>query len=169
MVPTYLLKLITFFSSVKQSAKRLAFLRRLTRIKSSRKKRRWIIFPAHVAVNQATSSIVPISIVATIEGTNTITMTNNPTMVIETINTTILAATIRTLRTASPLKRRMIASTITSRKRAARPCTMTRPLCQAWTSCLERGVAHAQDLLCPFVPGLALARAAGATTPSCVS
>ncbi len=56
-------------------------------------------------MNQATSSIVATSIVITIEVTDAIPMTNNPTIDIETINTTIiLVTTIRTLREASPTK-----------------------------------------------------------------
>jgi hypothetical protein len=91
--------------SVKQPTKWLAFLRRLPRLKSSQKERKWLIFPPHVAMNQATSSIVATSIVITIEVTDAIPMTNNPTIDIETINTTIiLVTTIRTLREASPTK-----------------------------------------------------------------
>jgi hypothetical protein len=54
----------------------------------------------------------------------------NLTIVIKAIDAMIiLVARIRTLRAAYPTKRRMIASAITSRKSAARPCTMTSPLC----------------------------------------
>jgi hypothetical protein len=68
--------------------------------------------------------------------------------------------TTRTRKAASPTKRRMIASAITSRKRATRPC----PLCQAWAIFPEEGVVLVQDLLCALVLGLALVQAAGAMT-----
>jgi hypothetical protein len=114
-------------------------------------------------MNQATSSIIATSIATISKATNVIAMTDNPTIDIKTINATIfLVVATRTLQTASPTKR--IASAITSRKRATRPCIMTSPLCQAWTSCPEKGVALAQDLLCSLVPSLPLAQAAGATT-----
>jgi hypothetical protein len=60
----------------------------------------------------------------------------------------------------------MIAGTITSRKRATRPCIMTSPLCQALAICPEEGVDLVPDHLSTLVPalGLALAQAAGATT-----
>jgi hypothetical protein len=83
----------------------------------------------------------------------------NLSIVIETIYTTIvLAVMTRTQRAASLMNRRMIASTITSRKRATRPCIMTSPLCQAWA--IGPGEA-VEDLLCTLVLGLALAQAAG--------
>ena len=55
----------------------------------------------------------------------------------------------------------MIASTITSRKRVTRPCTMTSPLCQAPAGCPEKGVNV--DLVCALALVLALVQAAGAT------
>jgi hypothetical protein len=69
----------------------------------------------HVAVNQATSTIIATSIASTIEATDVIATTGNPTIDIETIDATIVlhVVTTRTLRTASPTKRWMIASTIT--------------------------------------------------------
>ncbi len=85
------------------------------------------------------------------------------TIVIKTINATmVLDTTTRTQRAASPTKRRMIASAITLRKRATRPCIMTSLLCWAWAFCPEEVVILAQDLLCAL--GLALTQAAGATT-----
>ncbi len=71
----------------------------------------------------------------------------------------------RTTRTKRPMRRRMIAITIMSRKRVTRPCTTTSPLHQAWTLCQKKGVALVQDLLLALVPVLALAQAAvaGAT------
>jgi hypothetical protein len=59
--------------------------------------------------------------------------------------------------------RRMIASTITSRKRATRLCTMTSPLCQAPAICPGEVVDLIPDLLCALALILALAQAAGAT------
>ncbi len=81
------------------------------------------------------------------------------------INATIIInATTRTQRAASPTSRRMIASAITSQKRATKPCIMTSTLCQARAICLEEGVVLVQDLLYALVLGLALARAARATS-----
>ena len=89
----------------------------------------------------------------------------NLTIVIKTINTKIvLDATTRTWRVASPTKRRMIASAMTSRKRATRPWIMTSPLCWARAIFPEEEAVLAQDLLHTLVLGLALAQAAGATT-----
>ncbi len=89
------------------------------------------------------------------------------TIVIKTINMMIVVgATTRTQRATSPTARRMIASAITPKKRATRPCTMTSPLHQAPAICPEEGVNLVQDLLrtLVLVLGLALAQAAGATT-----
>jgi hypothetical protein len=87
------------------------------------------------------------------------------TVVIEMIDATIMFdATTWTQGAASPIKRRMIASVIISRKRATRPCIMTSPLCQVPATHPEEGVNLAQDLLCTLVLALALAQAAGATT-----
>jgi hypothetical protein len=92
-------------------------------------------------------------------------MTANLTIIIKTIDARIvLNAMTRTQRAASPTKRRMIASAITSRKRATRPCIMTSPLCRAQAIRPEEGVVLAQDLFCALVLGLPLAQAAGATT-----
>jgi hypothetical protein len=80
------------------------------------------------------------------------------TVIIKMINAMInLVATTRTTRATSSMRRRMIASVITSRKRAMRPCTMTSPLHQARTLCPEKGVTLVQDLLLALVPALALA------------
>ncbi len=80
-------------------------------------------------MNQATSSIVATSIATIIKATNAVAMTADLTIIIKTIDAMIdLVAMIRTRRAASPTKRRMIASVITSRKRATRPCSMTSPL-----------------------------------------
>jgi hypothetical protein len=114
-------------------------------------------------VNQATSSIVVTNIVTNIKATNAIATIADPTIVLKTIEAKIiLNTTTRTHKAASPTKRMMIASVITSRKRATRPCIMTSPLCQMQAICTEEGVILAQDLLCALVLGLALALAAGA-------
>jgi hypothetical protein len=75
----------------------------------------------------------------------------------------VVNGTTRTQGTTSPTTRRMIASAITSRKRATRPCTMTSPLCQAPAILLEKGVNLVPDLLCALALILALAQAEGAT------
>jgi hypothetical protein len=73
------------------------------------------------------------------EATNAIATTSDLTIIIKTIYATIvLIATIRTQRATSPTKRRMIASVITSRKRAMRPCKMTSPFCRVWAICPEK-------------------------------
>jgi hypothetical protein len=109
-------------------------------------------------MNQATGSIIVINIATTIKATNAITVIADQTIVIETIHATIiLDAMTRTQRATSPTTRRMIASAITSRKRATRPCIMTSPLHQARAIHLEEGVILIQDLLCNLVLGLALA------------
>jgi hypothetical protein len=88
-------------------------------------------------------------------------MIGDTTIVIETISATIaLDAMTRTQRAPSLMTRRMIAGTITSRKRAARPCIMTSPLCQVPPICPEEGVNIVPDLL----RGLALAQAVGVTS-----
>jgi hypothetical protein len=91
----------------------------------------------------------------------------NLTFVIETLHAIIsLDTTIKTQRATSSMTRRIIASTITPRKRAMWLCTMTSPLCGAWENFPDEGVILVQDLLraLVLVLSLALARAAGATT-----
>jgi hypothetical protein len=59
-------------------------------------------------------------------------MIANMTIIIETIDATIaLNVTTRTQRAPSPMARRMVASAISPRKRATRPCIMTSLLSQA--------------------------------------
>jgi hypothetical protein len=109
-------------------------------------------------VNQATGSIVVTNIMTTIKATNAIATIADPTIVLKMIDAKIiLNTTTRTQRAASPTKRMMIASAITSRKRATRPCIMTSPLYQTQAICPEEGGVLAQDLLCTLVLGLALA------------
>jgi hypothetical protein len=116
-------------------------------------------------MDQATVSIAVVNIATTIKATDATAPITNPTIVIKTINATIaLDVTTRTQRATSSTTRRMIASAITSRKRATRPCIMTSPLCQAPAICPEEGVDLVPDLLCVLVLGLALAQAAGART-----
>ena len=57
----------------------------------------------------------------------------------------------------------MIASAITPRKIAMRPCIITSPLSQALAICPERRVNLVQDLLHALNPVLALAQAVGST------
>jgi hypothetical protein len=102
--------------------------------------------------------------VITIKATDVIATIADLTIIIETINAMIVVnATTRMQKATSLMTRRMIASAITPRKRAMRPCIMTSPLCQALAICLEEGVHLVQDLLHALVLGLALAQAAGAT------
>jgi hypothetical protein len=92
-------------------------------------------------------------------------MIDNPTIVIKMIGITIaLEVTTRTQKAPSPTTRRMIASAITPRKGAMRPCMMTSPPCQAPAICPEKEVDLVQDLLHALTLGPALARAARATT-----
>jgi hypothetical protein len=155
-VPANLLRMIAFLSSVKQPTRRLAFLIRLPRIRSSRRKRKWLIFLPHIAVNQATASIAVTTTATIIEATNVTAMIANLIIIIKIIDAMIVVDMMtRTQGTASPTTRRMIASAITSRKRVTRPCTMTSPLCQAPAVCPERGVDL--DLLRAFDLVLALA------------
>jgi hypothetical protein len=85
------------------------------------------------------------------------------TIVIETIDATIaLNVMTRTQKALSPMTRRMIASAITPRKRATRPCIMTSPLSQALAICLEQEVNLVQNLLHALNLGLASAHAVGA-------
>jgi hypothetical protein len=115
-------------------------------------------------MNQATSSTVATNIATTIKATDVIVTIANLTIVIKTIDAMIMVdAMTRMQGTASPTTRRMIASTITSRKRETRPCTMTSPLCQVPAICPEEGVNLVPDLLCALALVLALAQAAGAT------
>ncbi len=156
---------VSLVEEQKQPTRRLAFLRRLPRTRSSQKRRKRLIFLSRVAMNRATGSIVATNIAPIIGATNAIATIANPTIVIKMIDATIaLDVTTRTQRAASPTKRRMIASAITLRKRATWPCIMTSPLCQARAICPEEGVVLDQDLLRTLILGLALAQAAGATT-----
>jgi hypothetical protein len=134
-VPTDPLKMIAFFEQCQATNNRLAFSRRLPRTSSQRRRKR-LMFLLCVAVNQATISIAVANIATTIEVTNVIVMIANQTINIKTIDTMIaLNPMTRTQRTPSPTTRRMLASAITSRKRATRPCIMTSPLCQALAIC----------------------------------
>jgi hypothetical protein len=86
------------------------------------------------------------------------------TIIIKTIDAMIVVdATTRMQGTTSPTTKRMIASTITSRKRVTRPCTMTSPLCRALAIRPEQGVDLVPDLLRALALILALTQAAGAT------
>jgi hypothetical protein len=116
-------------------------------------------------VNRATVNITVENIATTIEATNATATIADPTIVIKMINTMIaLNATTRTRGATSPTTRKMIASTITSRKRVTRPCIMTSPLCQAPAICREEGINLISDLRHVLVLDPALAQAAGAMT-----
>jgi hypothetical protein len=116
-------------------------------------------------MNQATISIAVVNIMTIIKATDATVTIANPIIVIKTINATIvLDMTTRTQRAQSSTKRRMIASTITPRKRVTRPCIMTSPLCQAQAICPEEGVVLVQDLLCTLILGPVLTQVAGART-----
>ncbi len=100
------------------------------RTRSSQRKRIQPMFLPCIAMNQDTSSTVATNIGTTIKATDMIATIANLNIVIKTINALIMGnGTTRTQGTTSPTTRRMIASAITSRKRAMRPCTMTSPLC----------------------------------------
>jgi hypothetical protein len=118
-------------------------------------------------VNQATVNIAVVNILTTIKATDATVMIDDLTIIITTISATIaLNAMTRTCGATSPTTRRMIASAITSRKRATRPCIMTSFLHQAPATCLEEGVDLVPDHLQALVLALslALAQAAGAAT-----
>jgi hypothetical protein len=81
-------------------------------------------------MNQATGSIVVVNFAKPIKATDAITRIADLTIIIEMIDTTItLNSMTRTQRAPSPTPRRMIAGTITQRKRETRPCIMTSTLC----------------------------------------
>jgi hypothetical protein len=116
-------------------------------------------------MNQATVSIAVVATVAIIKATDAITMITDLTIFIKTTDATIaLDVMTSTQKAPSPTTRRMIASAITPRKRATRPCIMTSPQSQALAVCPEKEVNLVQDLLCALNLGLALAQAVGATT-----
>jgi hypothetical protein len=90
-------------------------------------------------MNQATISIAVVTTTTIIKATYAIATITNLTIVIKTIDATIaLNVTTRTQKAPSPTIRRMIASAITLRKRATRPCIMTSPLSQAPAICPEK-------------------------------
>jgi hypothetical protein len=136
---------------------------------SSQRKGKRLNFLLHVAVNQATDNIAVVNIATTIEATNATAMIDNLTTIIKTIGATIALDAMTRMRGAtSPTTRRMIASAITSRKGATRPCIMTSPLCQAPAICPEEGgnliPDHLRALSLALGLALVLAQAAGATT-----
>jgi hypothetical protein len=82
--------MMAFLSSVKQPTSQLAFLTRLPSIRSSRRKRKRLIFLLHVAVNRATASIAVATIATSIEATNATVMNANLTIAVEMIDAKIL-------------------------------------------------------------------------------
>jgi hypothetical protein len=115
-------------------------------------------------VHQATIRVTVVTIWTIVKAASAIATITKLLFVIGTTNTMIALDMItRTQKAPGPTTRRMIASAITPRKRAMRPCIMTSPLSQALTICPERGVDLLQDLLHALNLGLALAQAARAT------
>jgi hypothetical protein len=97
--------------------------------------------------------------------TDAIAKITDLTIVIKMIDAMItLDVMIKTRKAPSPMTRRMLASMITPKKRATRPCIMTSSLSQAPAICPEKEVDLVQDLLCTLNLSLALAQAARATT-----
>jgi hypothetical protein len=100
-VPTDLLKLIAFIEQCQAINNAAGILEKISRIKSSQRKRKQLIFLPCIAMNLATSSIVVTSIMTIIKATDAIAMTAYLTIVIKTINATIvLARMIRTQRSS---------------------------------------------------------------------
>jgi hypothetical protein len=158
--------MIAFFEQCQATDKAAGVLDKIAKDKrSSQRKRKRLIFLPRVAVNQATISIAVVTTTTIIKATNAIATITNLTTVIKTTNAMIaLDVTTRTQKVPSPTTRRMIASAITRRKRATRPCIMTSPLSQAPAICSEKEVDLVQDFLRTLNFGLALAQAAGAMT-----
>jgi hypothetical protein len=116
-------------------------------------------------MNQATISIATITTATIIKATDAIATITDLTTVIKTTDATIaLDVMTRTQKVPSPATRIMIASAITPRKRATRPCIMTSSLPQAPAICPEKEVNLVQYLLLALNLGLALTQAAGSTT-----
>jgi hypothetical protein len=123
--------LIAFFEQCQAANKAASILEKIANDKKQPDKKKMAHLP--IARSCESSYWLIATSLTIIEATNVIVTTDNPTIVIKKINPTIiLVATAGTIRATSPMKRRRIASAITSRKRATRPCTMTSPL-------LERG------------------------------
>jgi hypothetical protein len=95
-----------------------------SRRKSSQKRRRWLIFLPLAAMIQATVSIVAKTATA-IKATDSIATNDYMRIAIEKINAMITLVVKRRTSRKSSTRRRMIASAITSRRKVARPCTMT--------------------------------------------
>ncbi len=163
-VPTDPLKMIAFFEQYQATNKADGVLEKIAKDKQPKEKKT-AHFPVVRSCESSYHQHCSCKYMTTIEATNATATIVDPTIIIKMIDTTIaLDATARNQRAPSPMTRRMIASAITSRKRATRPCIMTSPLCQALAICLEDGVDLVPDLLCVLALGLALAQAAGATT-----
>jgi hypothetical protein len=97
--------------------------------------------------------------------TNVIATITNLTIIIGTTDATIALDVItRTQKAPKSTTRRMIASVISPRKRATRPCIMTSPLSWALAIHPERKIELVQDLLHALNLSLALAQAVGAMT-----
>ncbi len=91
-------------SSVKQPTRRLAFLIILPRTRSSRGKRKRLMFLLCIAMNQATISIAVITTATIIKATNAIATITNLTIIIEMIDATIaLDVKTRNWKAPSPM------------------------------------------------------------------
>jgi hypothetical protein len=163
-VPANPLRMITFFEQCQATNRAAGIIDKIAKDKKQPKEKKRLIFPPHVAVHQATVSITVVTIWTIVKGANAIATITKLFIVIGTTNTTIaLDMTTRTPHSPGPTTRKMIASAITLRKRAMRPCIMTSPLSQSLAIYPERGVDLVQDLLHALNLGLALAQAVRAT------
>jgi hypothetical protein len=119
MVLSNPLRMIAFFKQCQATNKVAGILDKIApRIRSSQRKRKWLIFLPCVAVNQATVSIAVGNTATIIEVTNAIATIANLTIIIKTIDAVIaLNVTTMTQKAPGPTTRRMIASAITPRKK----------------------------------------------------
>jgi hypothetical protein len=135
-VTTNPLKMIVFFEQCQAIDKVAGILKKIAKDKKQPKERKMAHLTATGAVNQATDNITVTNTMITIKATNAIATIADLIIIIETINAMIVVnVRTRTQRATSPTKGRMIASAITPRKRAMRPCIMTSPLHQMPAIC----------------------------------
>jgi hypothetical protein len=167
MVPTDPLKRIAFFKQCQATNKTTGILEKIIKDKKQPKEKKTAHVPAAHSHELSYKQHHRNKYCTYHQSDRRNATIANLTIVIKTIEAMIVVnAMTRTRGATSPTTRRMIASAITSRKRATRPCIMTSPLCQAPAICPEEGVNLVPDLLCALVLVLALAhaQAAGATT-----
>jgi hypothetical protein len=147
-VPTNLLRMIAFFEQCQATNKGAGILEKITKDKKQPNERK----TAHLPATRSHESSYCHHCSHKYHDYHQRDRRNRNnchlTIVIETINATIVVnATTRTQIATSPMTRRMIASTITPRKRGTRPCIMTSPLCRAPAIRPEKEVNLVQDLL----------------------